>query len=48
MAPVGWWGSVDAYRNAPGVARVIEPGVVFSKTTRWIVGWEVRDGGTGQ
>jgi len=28
-----------AYRAAPGVTRVIELGVEFSKTTRRIVGW---------
>jgi hypothetical protein len=31
-----------AYRHAPGVTRVIELGVEFSKTTRRIVGWEAR------
>ncbi|WP_217126310.1 PD-(D/E)XK nuclease domain-containing protein, partial [Hydrogenophilus thiooxidans] len=32
----------SAYRTAPGVTRVIELAVEFSKTTRRIVGWETR------
>ncbi|WP_246094670.1 PD-(D/E)XK nuclease domain-containing protein [Tepidimonas aquatica] len=30
------------YRGAPGIERVIEVGVEFSRTRRQVVGWDVR------